>query len=130
MVLFVESFGSTRSDPIALVAKLPETNVQLAPDPARALSVRQTPPPAAPAQTRQVLFEQFAETASAVTRPESLYCCPENVRMSGKIPLLGPIKCHAPSVFLPFPLPLLAVTNWLNPVMAFRLASVGTSSAG
>ena len=41
------SFGSTISDPMALVAKLPETNCQ-AGLPDRPSAVRQMPPPAAP----------------------------------------------------------------------------------
>src|SRR6266446_2699600 len=130
MVLCVESFGSSKSDPIALVLKLPEINVQFAPDPERALSVRQTPPPAAAAQTRQPVFPQFGEIASAVIRPDVTYCAPLKVKILGSTALLGPIRCQAPTVFLPFPTPLVVATNRLNPEMALRLASVGMSSNG
>src|SRR6478672_5569907 len=101
MVLCVASFGSNSRDPIAFVAKLPETKVQFAPAPLRALSVRQTPPPAAPTQTRQPLFPQSGEMAKAVIRPEVTYCAPLKVRRSGKIAVLGPIRCHCPAVFFP-----------------------------
>jgi hypothetical protein len=53
-----------------LVEKLFETNVQLGPLPDNALSVRQTPPPAAATHIRQPLVLQFGEIASAVMRPE------------------------------------------------------------
>ena len=59
--------------PIAFVPKLSETKVQLAPLPERALSVLQTPPPAAPTQTRQRRLLQLGSIASAVTRPEVKY---------------------------------------------------------
>src|SRR6266576_1428512 len=94
MVLWVVSFGSSSSDPIAFVPKPPETKVQFAPAPFRALSLRQTPPPAAPTQTRQPVFAQAGEIAKAVIRPEVTYCAPLKVRISGKIALLGPIRCH------------------------------------
>jgi hypothetical protein len=55
---------------MALVPKLPDTNVQLTPFPESALSVRQIPPPAAPAHARHVLVLQLGSTASAVMRPE------------------------------------------------------------
>ena len=58
------------SVPIALVAKLPETNVQLGALPESALFVRQTPPPAAPTQSVQLPFVQVGPIASAVMRPE------------------------------------------------------------
>jgi hypothetical protein len=55
---------------MALVAKLFETKVQLTPLFESALSVRQTPPPAAAAQARHLLLLQAGSTASAVMRPE------------------------------------------------------------
>src|SRR6476661_2129555 len=58
--------------PIAFVAKLPETNVQFAPLPESALSVRQMPPPAAAAQARHPFVLQFGAIANAVIRPEVL----------------------------------------------------------
>ena len=56
--------------PIAFVAKPPEMNVHFGVD-ASALSVRQTPPPAAATHTRQLPFVQVGAIARAVTRPEA-----------------------------------------------------------
>src|SRR5216117_206287 len=111
---------------MAFVPKLSERNVQLAPDPDRALSVRQTPPPAAPTQTRQRLVLQLGSIASAVTRPEVKYSVPLKVRMSGASDLLGPISCHAPTEGRPIDMAL----TCLNPAIALRLACMGTSFAG
>jgi hypothetical protein len=55
---------------MAFVSKLPETNVQLGPLVESALSVRQTPPPAAAAQTRQLPTVQLGAIASALIRPD------------------------------------------------------------
>src|SRR5215475_7042152 len=82
--------------PIAFVAKLPETNVQLTPLPESALSVRHTPPPAAAAQTRHPLLLQLGSMASAVIRPEVVYAAPLKVRTLGKFSELGPASVHAP----------------------------------
>src|SRR5450759_3261044 len=68
------SLGSMSSEPIALVPKIPETNCQF--DPVRALSVRQTPPPAAATYSVHLLWVQVGEIAIAVTRPLATYCAP------------------------------------------------------
>src|SRR5258706_14200112 len=68
--------GSMRSEPIALVAKLPEMNCQSAP--VSALSVRHTPPPAAATYSVHLLWLQAGEMAIAVTRPLATYWAPSN----------------------------------------------------
>src|SRR4029077_6454921 len=83
--------------------KLPETNVQLTPLPESALSVRQTPPPAAAAHARHLLVLQLGSMASAVMRPEVVYAAPLKVRTSGKFDVLGPARAQAPSTLMPFP---------------------------
>ena len=82
--------------PIALVEKLSETNVHFAPLPDKALSVRQTPPPAAPTQTVHLLLLHTGSMASAVTRPEVVYAAPLKVNIAGKFAVLGPASVQAP----------------------------------
>ena len=65
------SLGSISSPPIALIPKLPEMNCQF--EPVSALSVRQTPPPAAATYNRQLAWVQFGAIAIAVTRPLATY---------------------------------------------------------
>jgi len=54
---------------MAFVGRLPETKVQEG-VPASAFVVRQTPPPAAPTQSRHFDCEQLGSRASAVMRPD------------------------------------------------------------
>src|SRR5437667_3507115 len=68
------SFGSMSSEPIAFVPKLPEMNCQF--DPFSALSVRQTPPPAAATYSVHLPCVHVGEIAIAVTRPLVTYCAP------------------------------------------------------
>ena len=88
--------------PIAFVVKPPETKVHFAPLSESALSVRQTPPPAAPAQTVHFLALQAGSIASAVIRPEVVYAAPLNVVLAGKSAWLGPASVQFPAVFLFF----------------------------
>src|ERR1700737_4992267 len=90
-----ELLGSTRSDPIAFVPKLFDKNVHVGVV-ARALFVRQIPPPAAPTQRRQLLVLQVGAMASAVMRPEVIYGAPLKVNTSGKPAVLGPINVQEP----------------------------------
>ena len=69
----VESFGSTVTVPMALVAKLLEMNCQFALSPASALVVLQSPPPAAPRYSVQLFAVHVGPIASAVMRPEATY---------------------------------------------------------
>ena len=64
------SFGSYAIEPIALegIDPLDSTHLALLP---MALSVRQTPPPAAPSSIGHVFEVHAGETASAVVRPEN-----------------------------------------------------------
>src|SRR3954466_9153172 len=55
--------------------------------PAAAKSVRQTPPPAAPAQTMQLLAVQLGETTSAVIRLAVWFVAPEKARTPGWVAL-------------------------------------------
>jgi hypothetical protein len=80
-------------------------NVQLEPLPESALSVRQTPPPAAAAQTRHLDCVQFGSIASAVMRPDVVYEAPLNVRTFGKFAVLGPASVQLAGVFGPLPTP-------------------------
>src|SRR5436190_619138 len=68
------SFGSISNEPIAFVPKLPEMYCQF--DPLSALSVRQTPPPAAATYSKHLPSEQVGEIAIAVTRPLATYWAP------------------------------------------------------
>src|SRR5690242_2467604 len=79
---------------MALVAKLPEINVQLGPLVDSALSVRQIPPPAAATHRRQFVVLQLGAMASAVMRPEAKYCDPLYVRIEGTFVVVGPISVH------------------------------------
>src|SRR6187551_534610 len=76
-----------------------ETNVHFAPLPDKALSVRQTPPPAAAIQTVHLLLEHAGSTASAVTRPEVVYAAPLKVNIAGKFAVLGPASVQVPTAF-------------------------------
>src|ERR1700736_5773002 len=117
-----ELAGSTRSDPIAFVPKLFDKNFHDGVV-ARALSVRQIPPPAAPTQRRQLLALQFGAMASAVMRPEVIYGAPLKVKTPGKLAVLGPISCHLPGACSP-------ASIELQPLLAARVASPDTSESG
>src|SRR5207253_10748623 len=91
------SVGSTLSEPIAFVAKLPDTNCQLGPLLERALVVSHMPPPAAATRSRQLPVLQLGSIASAVMRPEVVYSSPLNVKISGKFAVLGPISDQVPT---------------------------------
>src|SRR5690242_16831902 len=93
-----------------------------------ALSVRQTPPPAAASQSRQCPWLQFGSMASAVTRPEVTYDLPEKLRMLGCVAKLGPASVQVPTLFLFFPWPRpLAL---LHETCAWSVSSAATESAG
>src|SRR5438309_956730 len=76
MVCPLASLGSTAREPIELLA-IPAEDARQAAGTARASSVIQTPPPAAPTHSRQgagtpgAAGTQVGAIASAVTRPES-----------------------------------------------------------
>jgi hypothetical protein len=108
-----------------LVAKLPETNVQFAPPPDNALSVRQTPPPAAPTQTVHLVWLHAGSMASAVTRPEVVYAAPLKVNIAGKFAVLGPASVQADVVFL-----LFCDFIFAHAFCAFTVNRNGTSVAG
>ena len=112
------------SVPIAFVAKSPDMKSQLGVA-AYALFVRQTPPPAAAAQTVQLLVaEQLGSTARAVIRPEVVYGAPLNVRTSGKFEVLGPASVQVPFVC--------GLFDWsfVQAFWAFRVSRNGVSEAG
>src|SRR6478752_687704 len=96
-VLAEASFGSSVSAPIALLAKLPETNSQPG-LPERAFVVRQMPPPAAATHIRQLCLVQLGAIAMAVTRPAVTYAAwsPRKLSTAGYVALLGPISDQAP----------------------------------
>src|ERR1700751_1789416 len=77
-------------------------NVHETPSPERALSVRQTPPPAAAIHTVQLLLLQAGSMASAVTRPDTLNAAPLNVSTAGSSSPLGPASVQTPCLFLLF----------------------------
>jgi hypothetical protein len=83
--------------PIAFVPKLPDRNVHDGVA-ASALSVRQTPPPAAATHTRHdVVPHAFESTASAVTRPEtprSEAWLSKKFRTAGCVAVDGPASCQ------------------------------------
>ncbi len=120
------SLGSTSSEPIAFVPNEPETYVQFVLPVSLAMSVRQTPPPAAPRYSLQAPFFLQPASASAVTRPEAVYSFPPARNWSsraGYFAWVGPIACQAPD-----PLPL--AFSALNVEIEFSVASNGTVSAG
>jgi len=59
--------------------------------------VRQTPPAGRRDIYATLSSVQVGAIASAVIRPEVMYCCPLKVRISGKTEVLGPIRCHGPT---------------------------------
>ena len=62
---------------------------------AAALSVRQTPPPATPAQSLHFFAVQSGSATSAVTRLAVSFVAPENEMTPGSVAFcLGPKKCH------------------------------------
>src|SRR3954447_6836650 len=116
---------SISNDPIALVAKLPETNCQFR-FPASASLVFQMPPPAAPTNSGHAPGLQLGPIAIAVTRPLVTYCAPSNrngLSTAGYVALLGPISCHAP---FEWPLAFIAA----HPFCAASVAAPGTSVSG
>src|SRR5712692_9406833 len=70
-------------EPIAPDAKEPSETLTQWPLPDRPLSVRQTPPPAAPTQTVHCWGVQFGVIASAVIRPDVTYWLPCRFRNAG-----------------------------------------------
>src|SRR6185436_16733575 len=116
--------GSMSSDPMALVSSIPEVNCQF--DAVSALSVRQTPPPAAATYNTHRLAVQVGAIAIAVTRPAATYWAPSNrngLRTAGYVALLGPISCHAPDECA-------AASSVFHPARAASVASPGTSASG
>src|SRR5438876_3716054 len=112
------------NDPMAFVPKLPEVNCQF--DPFSALSVRQTPPPAAATYSVHLPCVHVGEIAIAVTRPLATYCAPSKrngLRTAGYVALLGPINCQAPDECAP-------AFSAFQPFSAAMLASPGTSVLG
>ena len=80
---------------MAFVPKLPETNVQLAPLPDSALSVRQMPPPAAADPDAASCYcKQFGSIAKCRDATRGRVARPVNVSTSGKAPSLGPSSVH------------------------------------
>src|SRR5258707_1016168 len=69
--------------PIAPEANAPSDTLTQPPLPERALSVRQTPPPAAPTHSVHCCAVQLGEIASAVMRPEVTYWLPCRFRNAG-----------------------------------------------
>src|SRR5437588_10271872 len=95
MVLPVASVGSISSEPIAFVPKLSDKNVQVGVS--SAVSVRQTPPPAAATYTRQLPLTHVGAMPKAVMRPDVMYSAPLKVKIAGSSAMLGPINCHVPT---------------------------------
>src|SRR4029077_18448033 len=122
---------------MAFVLKLLEINVQLGVV-ASALSVRQIPPPAAAAHTRQLVVLQSGAMASAVTRPEVIYSVPVNVKIDGSTAVLGPIICHGlvvatrvvAEVVVAEVVAAVRSLMLLNAACAFKVAEKGMSVAG
>src|SRR6186997_874111 len=102
-----------------------ETNVHFAPLPDKALSVRQTPPPAAPTQTVHLLWLHAGSMASAVTRPEVVYAAPLKVNIAGKFAVLGPASVQTPVAFL-----FVCDFIFVHALLAFTVKLNGTSVAG
>src|SRR5262249_9412315 len=79
---------------------------------ASASLVRQTPPPAAPRESRQSPGLQLDATPIDVTRPDSIFGPNERDHSTGTLPVDGPSGCHvAPLPFgsPPFTMPLYAL---------------------
>jgi hypothetical protein len=142
--------GTNVKAPIALVEKFREVrNVQLG-LPESALVVLQTPPPAAPTQSRQkpALQPVAVSSTSAVMRPETVVAAPEKVRILGSNAKNGPVGLQvlnrgaSGGCFLFFfeSLPFVAgagvallaerARKLLTPTTAFSCAVKGVSSAG
>src|SRR6476620_12099396 len=98
---------------------------------ARALSVRQMPPPETPAQTRQPEFPQLGETTSAVVRLAVLFVAPEKARTPGWVAFTCGPSC-AQLWPLPFGSPALAsfIAIFANVFSAFALIAGGMTLAG
>src|SRR6185437_15813370 len=98
------SFGSTSRAPMAFVPSGAPTYCQFVLPVSLAMSVRQTPPPAAPRYILQAPFFLHPARASAVTRPEAVYSLPAArnwSRNAGYFAWVGPICCQPPDP-LPF----------------------------
>ena len=98
-----ESFGSATSVPTEFSARLPLSHVQ-AGFAARASFVRQTPPPALPAQRRQLPGTHVGATTSPVIRLAVSVSAPENESTPGWIEFCtGPygsqwlLPCESPT---------------------------------
>src|ERR671934_2050653 len=81
-----ESFGSATRLPTEFWSRPPFSHVH-AGSAARASSVRQTPPPDVPTQTRQFPGTQVEATSRAVVRLAVLLVAPENARTPGWVAL-------------------------------------------
>src|ERR1043166_8770395 len=111
-------------EPMALVAKLLDTNSHCG-DPARPSLARQIPPPAAPTYMGQAPRVQLGPIAIAVTRPAVTYCAPapRTFRTPGCVALLGPISCQVPGECAP-------AFSEAQLLCAARVASGGMPGAG
>src|SRR5258708_16894912 len=131
IVLHVLSVGSSTRAPTEAWSRSPGWSCFQSGLPASALSVRQTPPPAAPIQMRHCAALQLGETTIAVTRLAVVFVAPEKDVTPGWLASInGPKKFHLWPLAPGSPFWASASAICWNVALAFATTCGGISLAG
>src|SRR6267143_4254758 len=125
------SFGSSVNVPTEVWSRSPGWSCFQSGSFASALSVRQTPPPDAPTQTRQREAPQSGATTSAVIRLAVVFVAPEKAMTPGWTPsCLGPKNVHLRPLAPGSPFCASSFAFRSNVALAFLTTAGGITSAG